>query len=104
MKKPVDVVVVVRIILPRAKFHAESFEYFDCISFFQSLSGKFRRAGMSWFPWKTLSLLLLIGTAAIIRADIERHEDLQRSNIGQFLQDIGQFDRAFYVSKVCSRS
>ena len=36
MKKPVDFVdvVVVRIILPRAKFHAESFEYFDCISFF----------------------------------------------------------------------
>ena len=34
MKKPVYVVVAVRIILPRAKFHAESFEYFDCISFF----------------------------------------------------------------------
>ena len=69
---------------------------------FQSLTGKFRRGGMSWFPWKTLSLLLLIGTAAIIRADIERHEDLQRSNIGQFLGDIGQLDRAFYVSKVSS--
>jgi len=68
-----------------------------------SLSGKFRRGGMSWFPWKTLSLLLLIGTAAIIRADIERHEDLQRSNIGQFLGDIGQLDRAFYVSKTVSR-
>jgi len=68
-----------------------------------SLTGKFRRGGMSWFPWKTLSLLLLVGTAAIIRADIERHEDLQRSNIGQFLGDIGQLDRAFYVSKTVSR-
>ena len=56
---------------------------------------------MSWFPWKTLSLLLLVGTAAIIRADIERHQDLERSNIGQFLQDFGQFDRALFISKVC---
>ena len=68
--------------------------------FFQSLSGKFRRGGMSWFPWKTLSLLLLIGTGLIIHADIDRHQDLERSNIGQFLQDIGQFDRALSISWV----
>jgi len=58
---------------------------------------------MSWFPWKTLSLLLLVGTATIIRADIEKHQDLERSNIGQFLQDIGQFDRALFISKTVTR-
>jgi len=68
-----------------------------------SLSGKFRRGGMSWFPWKTLSLLLLIGTGLIIHADIDRHQDLERSNIGQFLQDIGQFDRALSISWTVTR-
>ena len=74
-----------------------------------------------WFPWKTLSLLLLVATAAIIRyvimitiiitiiiitmiifrADVERHGSLESSNIGQFLRDVGQYDRALLVSKVC---
>ena len=69
-----------------------------------------------WFPWKTLSLLLLVATAAIIRyvimitiiitiiiirTDVERHGNLESSNIGQFLRDVGQYDRALLVSKVC---
>ena len=69
-----------------------------------------------WFPWKTLSLLLLVATAAIIRyvtmitiiitiiiirTDVERHGSLESSNIGQFLRDVGQYDRALLVSKVC---
>ena len=69
-----------------------------------------------WFPWKTLSLLLLVATAAIIRyvimitiiitmiiirADVERHGSLESCNIGQFLRDVGQYDRALLVSKVC---
>ena len=41
---------------------------------------------MSWFPWKTASFLLLISTAAIISADVERAGGrLNNSNIGLFL-------------------
>ena len=68
---------------------------------FQSLSSKFRRATMSWFPWKTLSLLLLVSTAAIINADIQKHGGkLNGSSVGQFLQDIGQYDRVLVLSQV----
>merc|ERR1719232_1832136 len=66
-----------------------------------SLSSKFRRATMSWFPWKTLSLLLLVSTAAIINADIQKHGGkLNGSSVGQFLQDIGQYDRVLVLSQV----
>ena len=42
---------------------------------------------MSWFPWKTASFLLLISTAAIISADVERAGGrLNNSNIGLFLK------------------
>merc|ERR1719270_1419386 len=65
-----------------------------------SLSSKFRRATMSWFPWKTLSLLLLVSTAAIINADIQKHGGkLNGSSVGQFLQDIGQYDRVLVLSQ-----
>ena len=68
---------------------------------FQSLSSKIRRGGMSWFPWKTASFLLLISTAAIISADMERSGGrLNTSNIGQFLSDIGQYDRVTLLSQV----
>ena len=56
---------------------------------------------MSWFPWKTLSLLLLVSTAAIINADIQKHGGkLNGSSVGQFLQDIGQYDRVLVLSQV----
>ena len=56
---------------------------------------------MSWFPWKTASFLLLISTAAIISADLERAGGrLNNSNIGQFLTDIGQYDRVTLASQV----
>ena len=56
---------------------------------------------MSWFPWKTASFLLLISTAAIISADMERSGGrLNTSNIGQFLSDIGQYDRVTLLSQV----
>ena len=56
---------------------------------------------MTWFPWKTLSVLLLVSTAAIINADLQRHGGkLKSSNVGQFLQDVGQYDRVMAVSQV----
>ena len=49
---------------------------------------------MAWFPWKTISLLLLIGTAAIINLDMERSGgSFKASNTGQFLSDLGQYER-----------
>merc|ERR1719158_2082306 len=66
-----------------------------------SLSSKFRRATMSWFPWKPLSLLLLVSTAAIINAEIQKHGGkFEKSNAGMFLQDIGQYDRLLILSQV----
>merc|ERR1719369_2782003 len=58
-----------------------------------SLSGKMSTPSQSWFPWKTLSFLLLISTAAIINLDCQKHGSFSKSNTGQFLQDIGQYDR-----------
>jgi hypothetical protein len=50
---------------------------------------------MAWFPWKTLSFLLLIGTAAIINLDVQRSGgSFKTSNTGQLLTDLGQYDRA----------
>jgi len=67
----------------------------------QSLSSKLRRGGMSWFPWKTLSFLLLLSTAAIISADIEKAGGrFSSSNMGQFLTDIGQYERVTLVSQM----
>merc|ERR1712013_392857 len=58
-----------------------------------SLSGKMSTPGSSWFPWKTLSFLLLISTAAIINLDCQKHGNFSKSSTGQFLRDIGQYDR-----------
>jgi len=67
----------------------------------QSLSSKLRRGGMSWFPWKTLSFLLLLATSAIICADIEKAGGrFSSSNMGQFLSDIGQYDRVTLVTGI----
>jgi len=66
-----------------------------------SLESKFRRGNMSWFPWKTMSFLLLVSTAAIINADIQKHGGkFEKSNVGIFLQDIGQYDRLLILSQV----
>ena len=63
----------------------------DCV---QAVAGRFSSPGMAWFPWKTLSLLLLIGTAAIINLDMERSGgSFKASNSGQFLSDLGQYER-----------
>jgi len=58
-----------------------------------SLSGKMSTPGMPWFPWKTLSFLLLISTAAIINLDCQKHGSFSKSSTGQFLRDIGQYER-----------
>jgi len=59
----------------------------------------FSSPGMAWFPWKTLSLLLLIGTAAIINLDMERSGgSFKASNTGQFLSDLGQYERVMGAS------
>jgi len=59
-----------------------------------AVAGRFSSPGMAWFPWKTLSLLLLIGTAAIINLDMERSGgSFKASNSGQFLSDLGQYER-----------
>ena len=49
--------------------------------------------GQPWFPWKTLSFLLLISTAAIINLDCQKNGGFSKSNCGQFLRDIGQYER-----------
>jgi len=55
---------------------------------------RFSTGGAAWFPWKTISFLLLISTAAIINLDLERSGGkFKASNTGQFLSDIGQYDR-----------
>jgi len=55
---------------------------------------RFSTGGGAWFPWKTISFLLLISTAAIINLDLERSGGkFKGSNTGQFLADIGQYDR-----------
>ena len=38
----------------------------------QAVAARFSSPGMAWFPWKTLSFLLLIGTAAIVNLDVQR--------------------------------
>ena len=38
----------------------------------QAVAARFSSPGMAWFPWKTLSFLLLIGTAAIVNIDVQR--------------------------------
>jgi len=58
-----------------------------------ALAGKMSTPGMPWFPWKTLSFLLLISTAAIINLDCQKHGNFSKSSTGQFLRDIGQYNR-----------
>jgi len=59
-----------------------------------AVAAHFSTPGMAWFPWKTISLLLLIGTAAIINLDMERSGgSFKASNTGQFLSDLGQYER-----------
>ena len=54
---------------------------------------------MAWFPWKTLSFLLLIGTAAIINLDVNRSGgSFKTSNTGQLLTDLGQYERVVSAS------
>ena len=63
------------------------------------MASHFSSPGMAWFPWKTLSLLLLIGTAAIINLDMERSGgSFKASNTGQFLSDLGQYERVMGAS------
>ena len=61
----------------------------------QAVAARFSSPAMAWFPWKTLSLLLLIGTAAVVRLDLQRAGgDFRRSSTGQLLADAGQYERA----------
>jgi len=61
----------------------------------EAVAARFSSPSMAWFPWKTLSLLLLIGTAAVVRLDLQRAGgDFRRSNTGQLLADAGQYERA----------
>lgn len=58
-----------------------------------ALAGKMSTPGQPWFPWKTISFLLLICTAAIINLDCQKHGSFSVSSTGQFLRDIGQYER-----------
>jgi len=59
----------------------------------EAISSKFTTPGTAWFPWKTLSFILLIATGAIINLDFERSGGrFKNSNTGQFLTDIGHYD------------
>ena len=48
------------------------------------------RTGGYWFPWKTLSFLLLIGSAAIINLDVKKNGTFSSSHTGHFLKDLGK--------------
>lgn len=52
----------------------------------------------AWFPWKTISFLLLIGTAAIINLDVQKNGNFKNSHTGHFLKDVGQYDRVVDLS------
>jgi len=58
---------------------------------------KIAKKGASWFPWKTMSFLLLVGTAAIINLDVQQNGAFSRSHSGVFLKDIGQYERVVDV-------
>jgi len=58
-----------------------------------AISAKMSNPGASWFPWKTMSLILMIATTAIINIDCQKHGGFPKSNIGVFLRDVGQYDR-----------
>lgn len=67
-----------------------------------SLSARLSGPSMAWFPWKTLSFLLLIFTAAIINLDLERAGgSFSDSSTGQFLTDLGQYDRVWAGYQWC---
>lgn len=76
----------------------------QCLMACESLEGKMSVPGGAWFPWKTLSFLLLIATAAIINIDVNKHGNFKRSNTGQFMKDIGQYDRTMAAYQLASTS
>jgi len=75
-----------------------------CLMACESLEGKMSVPGGAWFPWKTLSFLLLIATAAIINIDVNKHGNFKRSNTGQFMKDIGQYDRTMAAYQLATTS
>jgi len=73
--------------------HSHKEEVGPCRDGCAAILAKISRSGGSWFPWKTLSFLLLIGTAAIINLDVQKNKTFKQSHTGTFLQDIGQYER-----------
>jgi hypothetical protein len=47
----------------------------------------------SRFPWKFLSLLFLVGIAAIVNQDIQANTTFEKSHVAAFLKDAGQYER-----------
>jgi len=54
---------------------------------------KISRQNTSRFPWKSVSLLLLLGLAAIVKLDVDANSTFDKSHMGAFLKDAGQYER-----------
>lgn len=66
----------------------------QCLMACESLESKMSLPRGAWFPWKTMSFLLLIATIGIINVDVNKHGSFKGSCTGQFLSDIGCYERA----------
>jgi len=61
---------------------------------------KLFRKNVSWFPWKGLSLLLLVGLATMIKMDVQKNQNFGNSHLGALLKDLGHYDRVCAIRDV----
>jgi len=66
----------------------------QCLMACESLESKMSLPRGAWFPWKTMSFVLLIATIGIVNIDVNKHGSFQGSSTGQFLSDIGCYERS----------
>jgi len=66
----------------------------QCLMACESLESKMSLPRGAWFPWKTMSFILLIATIGIVNVDVNKHGGFQGSSTGQFLSDIGCYERS----------
>ena len=46
-----------------------------------------------WFPWKSFSVLLLVGIVSLVNMDVNKKGSFNKSSTGLFLKDIGLYDK-----------
>jgi len=65
-----------------------------------AIMAKLSRKNVSWFPWKAVSLLLLVGLATMIRTDVQKNQTFGNSHLGALLKDLGHYDRVCAIRDV----